>query len=42
MEVRKAILDNRLLGYYFFFSKINTLEYKDAIKVDKRNYIQYY
>ena len=29
MEVRKAILDNRLLGYYFFFSKLNNLESKN-------------
>ena len=29
MEIRKAVLDNKLLGYYFFFSKLNLPENKN-------------
>ena len=37
MEVRKAILDNRLLGYYFFFSKLNNYESKNFIMYNSLN-----
>ena len=31
MEIKKAILDNKLLGYYFFFTKINYREDKNIV-----------
>ena len=37
MEVRKAILDNRLLGYYFFFSKLGNSECKNFIMYNSLN-----
>ena len=37
MEIRKAILDNRLLGYYFFFSKLNYSESKNLIMYNSLN-----
>jgi len=37
MEVRKAILDNRLLGYYFLFSKLNNSESKNFMMYNSLN-----
>ena len=37
MEIRKAILDNRLLGYYFFFTKLNNSENKYFMKYNPVN-----
>ena len=37
MEVRKAILDNRLLGYYFFFTKLNNTESKNFMMYNSLN-----
>jgi len=31
MEIKKAIIDNKLLGYYFFFSKLNVRENKNIV-----------
>ena len=37
MEVRKAVLDNRLLGYYFFFSKLGNSECKNFMIYNSLN-----
>ena len=34
MEVKKAIIDNCLVGYYFYFSKLNFLDTRNLISYD--------